>query len=276
MTSNSPCAATEGEQEELETRLLEPLRERGDAALREVYASHKSRNNGCESRPEIASLLCNLSSSSRISFCEALVSVLQQRMPVANDDDWTESLRAATEFLHLAAQKGAFTELFPLAAHLATYLSSSETALTSLLCRTLSPFLSTRPTETSFARLLFPVLLSRSLDVTGGEASTTVADVRRIYAAREVLTGFDLSENGMDVGIRAQLLRTPMCSRIVTCADGQRFIAYLLGISVLRTSLFNVLIRQLGTMRKSYGVHFGNIFLLSWRSKGSMQFPGHY
>lgn len=107
----------------------------------------------------------------------------------------------------------------------------------------------------------------------GGQSKTKrgrPSDVRRVYDMRKAFPEMELSpDQPSSRTIHNLLLRCATSPVYLGESEGRKFIAYVLTLEDIRDVMFDALIKQLATVRKTSAAMFGNVFLQAWTTNRS-------
>lgn len=250
--------------------------EPGVSALRGMYGMHRDKNDPVD----LDALLASAPPPHVEAFCGAVLACLPEvpafgSATALSATEW-DGLRIAGELTLIAQralQDAATPQLRALGARLHDALPAAPARVYTVLLKALTPVLLADGADV--AEHALPALLAHSFGDAGPDGDVrppAVADVRRVFAAREQLSTLDLRASGPNVALRNLLLRCPSALLYLRVADGKKFLAFLLTLKHLSQGIFDALLQMLATVRKSQAISVGEVFLLAWRTKGADRF----
>lgn len=111
---------------------------------------------------------------------------------------------------------------------------------------------------------------SHSISQPSVRRETCLADIRRVFAMRKSLDVLDLSQNSQhSQTLRNLLLRCTTAPSYLRADEGRKFLAQLLTLEDIQDAVFDALVNQLASVRKSSAQHFGVVFLMAWKIQRS-------
>ncbi|CAN8071250.1 unnamed protein product [Agarophyton chilense] len=269
--------------------LLKTLSDGQPSSLLAVYERHRSRDDSLDladlltflpekSQPEVASLLQ-----------EAISKVIFAEEPnpgdgKENDGQRTAALKAGVDMTWLLVQNRKTppnSSLRELIIYLHDALLSSMAVQVqnqiSKICEWMWSVADKKRDDVVPRTILY--LLMRSF----GEESRirepfsqpsrkvgTAADVRRVYTMRKALNALNLSSNAAhSESLRNLLLRCTTSAVYLRIDEGRKVLAHLLTMEDIQNEVFEALINQLASIKKSRAQLFGVVFLIAWKIQRS-------
>lgn len=98
----------------------------------------------------------------------------------------------------------------------------------------------------------------------------TATNIRRVYAMRKALCVLDLSasDSGSST-IRKLLMRCSSSAPYLRVDEGRKYLAHLLTLEDIQEDIYEALINQLTSVRKTMANMFGTVILLAWKVQRS-------
>ncbi|CAM9644328.1 unnamed protein product [Chrysoparadoxa australica] len=122
-------------------------------------------------------------------------------------------------------------------------------------------WLGERPGADQLVACLLPWLLATALQEDG-----TAADVKRMYAMRNALLLLDFDDRKSSEDMRELLLRALINPAFLRCAEGQRFLTFIFGLTPsLIEEIHSVIKPQLPKAKKTLLKVYGEIYFKAWK-----------